>query len=73
MKDDKRRWLANGGGCFISFSCKKPKLQVECEGKDFTLTLTLTLFMTDYQPVKGKSEGVRVKKEKKFFIFSSVL
>ena len=65
--------LANGGGCFISFSCKKPKLRVECEGKGFTLTLTLTLFMTDYQSVKRKSEGVRVKKEKSFFIFSSVL
>ena len=39
-----------------------------CEGKDFTLTPTLTLFVTDCQSVKRKSEGVRVKKQKKLFL-----
>ena len=33
-----------------------------------TLTLTLTLFFAVCQPVTAKSEGVRVKKEKTFFI-----
>ena len=39
-----------------------------CEGKDFTLTPTLTLFVTDCQPVKRKSEGVRAKNKKNFFL-----
>ena len=33
-----------------------------------TLTLTLTLFFAVCQSVTAKSEGVRVKKEKKFFL-----
>ena len=41
----------------------------KCEGKKFTLTLTLTLFLVVSQSVTAKSEGVRVKKEKKFFLF----
>ena len=39
----------------------------KCEGKKFTLTLTLTLFLVVNQSVTVKSEGVRVKKEKTFF------
>ena len=37
------------------------------EGSFELLTHPLTLFVTDCQPVKRKSEGVRVKKQKKFF------
>ena len=40
----------------------------KCEGKKFTLTLALTLFLAVSQSVTVKSEGVRVKKEKTFFI-----
>ena len=39
-----------------------------CEGKKLTLTLTLTLYITVCQSVMAKSEGVRVEKEKLFFI-----
>ena len=39
----------------------------KCEGKKFTLTLTLTLFITVCQLVTAKGEGVRVKNEKKIF------
>ena len=41
----------------------------KCEGKKTTLTLTLTPFITVRQPVTAKSEGVRVKKQKKIFSF----
>ena len=40
-----------------------------CEGKKLTLTLTLTLFIAVCQPVTVKSEGVRVKKQKKIFYY----
>ena len=40
-----------------------------CEGKDFALTPALTLFVTDCQSVKRKSEGVRAKNKKKLFSF----
>ena len=39
------------------------------EGKKTTLTLTLTLFVAVCQSVTAKSEGVRVKKQKKLFSF----
>mgnify|MGYP006968349384 CR=1 FL=1 len=39
----------------------------KCEGKKATLTLTLTPYITVCQPVTAKSEGVRVKKQKKLF------
>ena len=41
----------------------------KCEGKKATLTLTLTPFITVCQSVTAKSEGVRVKKQKKLFSF----
>ena len=41
----------------------------KCEGKKTTLTLTPTPFITVCQPVTAKSEGVRVKKQKKLFSF----
>ena len=34
-----------------------------------TLTSTLTTFAVDCQLVKGESEGVRVRKEKKYFYY----
>ena len=39
------------------------------EGKKATLTLPLTPFITVCQSVTTKSEGVRVKKQKKLFSF----
>ena len=41
----------------------------KCEGKKATLTLPLTPYITICQPVTAKSEGVRVKKQKKLFSF----
>ena len=41
----------------------------KCEGKKATLTLTLTPYITACQSVTAKSEGVRVKKQKKLFSF----
>ena len=41
----------------------------KCEGKKATLTLTLTPFVAVCQSVTAKSEGVRVKKQKKLFSF----
>ena len=45
----------------------------KCEGKKFTLTLALTLFLAVSQSVTAKSEGVRVKKEKKLFFYKPLL
>ena len=43
------------------------------EGIISALTLTLTPLLTEYQHITAKSEGVRVKKEKKFFLFVGFL
>ena len=45
------------------------KYEGKCEGRRFTLTLTLTTETTINRALQKESEGVRVKKEKKFFLF----
>ena len=45
------------------------KYEGKCEGRRFTLTLTLTTETTINRAFQAESEGVRVKKEKKFFLF----
>ena len=43
------------------------KYEGKCEGRRFTLTLTLTTETTINRAFQAESEGVRVKKEKNFF------
>ena len=45
-------------------------MRVSVRVKKTTLTLTLTPFIAVCQPVTAKSEGVRVKKQKKLFFIS---
>ena len=44
------------------------KCEGKCEGRRFALTLTLTTETPINRAFQAKSEGVRVKKKKKFFL-----
>ena len=67
-------YLDRTNGILDGFLCEG-----KCEGRGFTLTLTLTLETPINRAFRAESEGVRAKKEKKsffilhssFFIFSA--
>ena len=58
---DRTRGISNGFWC-------KGKCEGKCEGRKFTLTLTLTTETPINRAFRTNCEGVRVKKEKKFFL-----